>query len=138
MHITAHVINRQASNIVNLRSGEREHSITMPTKPDGLGFLANGGEILLLALATCYCNGLYREAHRQGLAIEGVDVEVMGEYSGEGEPVGSLSYRATAWTSSPKQKVFDVMAHTDTVSEIHNTLRKAAEIQLIKCEVHET
>jgi organic hydroperoxide reductase OsmC/OhrA len=138
MHITAHVVNRQASSSVDLKSGEREHTLSMPTKPDGLGFLANGGEILLLALATSYCNDLYREAHRRGLAIEGVDVEVMGEYTGEGEPLGGLSYRATAWTSSPKEKVFEVMTHTDTVAEIHNTLRKAAEIQLTKCEVHET
>jgi hypothetical protein len=30
------------------------------------------------------------------------------------------------------------MTHTDTVAEIHNTLRKATEIQLIQCEVKET
>jgi len=138
MHITAHVVHRQASNTVNLKSGEREHTLTIPTKPDGSGFLANGGELLLLALATCYCNDLYREARRRELTIDGVDVEVMGEYTGEGEPVGSICYRATAWTSSAKEKVFEVMTHTDTVAEIHNTLRKAAEIQLIQCEVKET
>jgi organic hydroperoxide reductase OsmC/OhrA len=138
MHITAHVINREASYTANLKSGEREHILSIPTKPDGQGSLANGGELLLLALATCYCNDLYREARRQGLIIDAVEVEVMGEYTGEGEPVGSLRYRATAWTTSAKEKVFEVMTHTDTVAEIHNTLRKAAEIQLIQCEVKET
>lgn len=138
MHITAHVVNRQGSHTANLKSGEREHTLSIPSKPDGQGSLANGGELLLLALATCYCNDLYREARRQGLTIDAVEVEVMGEYTGEGEPVGSLRYRATAWTSSAKEKVFEVMTHTDTVAEIHNTLRKAAEIQLIQCEVHAT
>jgi organic hydroperoxide reductase OsmC/OhrA len=137
MHITAHVVNRQDSHKVSLKAGEREHTISIPTKPDGSGSLVNGGELLLLALATCYCNDLYREARRRELSIDAIDVEVMGEYTGEGEPMGSLRYRVTAWTSSPKEKVFDVMTHTDTVAEIHNTLRKAAEIQLIQCEVHE-
>ena len=57
MHITAHVVNRQAGNTVNLKSGEREHTLTIPTKPDGSGFLANGGELLLLALATGWLYG---------------------------------------------------------------------------------
>jgi organic hydroperoxide reductase OsmC/OhrA len=138
MHISAHVVNRESSNTVNLKSGEREHTLTIPTQPDGFGSVANGGELLLLALATSYCNDLYREARRRGLAIEGVEVEVMGEYTGEGEPVSSLRYRATAWTSSPKEMVFEVMTHTDTVAEIQKTLRSAAEIQLIQCEVHAT
>jgi organic hydroperoxide reductase OsmC/OhrA len=138
MHITAHVVNREASYTANLKSGEREHILSIPTKPDGLGSLANGGELLLLALATCYCNDLYREARRRELTIDAVEVEVMGEYTGEGEPVGSLRYRATAWTSSAKEKVFEVMTHADTVGEIHNTLRKGAEVQLIQCEVHAT
>jgi organic hydroperoxide reductase OsmC/OhrA len=138
MQITAHVVNRQGSHTAHLKSGEREHTLSIPTKPDGFGSLANGGELLLLALATCYCNDLYREARKRGLAISGVDVEVMGEYTGEGQALESIRYRATAWSSSTREKVFEVMTHTDTVAEIQNTLRKAAEIALIECVVHET
>jgi organic hydroperoxide reductase OsmC/OhrA len=136
MNIKAHVVNRRTSQAVLLKSGEREHTLTIPPKPDGSGSMANGGELLMLALATCYCNDLYREARKQGLEIEGVDVEVMGEYTGEGQPVESIRYRATAWTSAPREKVYEVMTHTDTVAEIQNTLRKAAEIALIECVVH--
>jgi organic hydroperoxide reductase OsmC/OhrA len=136
MNITAHLVNRQATQTVNVKTGEREHTLSIPTKPDGFGSLANGGELLLLALATCYCNDLYREARKRGLTIDGVDIEVMGEYSGEGEPVGSIRYKETAWTTSPKEQVFEVMTHTDTVAEIQNTLRKSAEIALIECVVH--
>jgi len=137
MNIRAHVVNRQASHSVHLKSGEREHSLSIPSKPDGFGSLANGGELLLLALATCFCNDLYREARKQELEIEGVEVEVMGEFTGEGLPLESIRYRATAWSSSPRERVFELMTHTDTVAEIQNTLRKASEVALIECVVHE-
>jgi uncharacterized OsmC-like protein len=137
MNIMAHVVNRQASHTVELKSGEREHSFTMSPKPDGFGSLVTGGELLLMALATCYCNDLYREARKRGLEIGGVDVEVMGEYSGEGLPLESIRYRATAWSPSAKAQVFEVMTYTDTVAEIQKTLRNAAEIVLTECVVHE-
>ena len=138
MNITAHVVNRQTTHTVQLKSGEREHNLTMQPKPDGSGSMITAGELLMMALATCYCNDLYREARKRGLDISGVDVEVMGEYTGEGQPVESIRYRATAWSPSAKEKVFEVMTHTDTVTEIQNTLRRAAEIVLTECVVHDT
>jgi organic hydroperoxide reductase OsmC/OhrA len=136
MYITANVTNRQGSHTVHLKSGEREHAISMPSKPDGFGSHVNGGELLLLALATCYCNDLYREARKRGFAIDGVDVEVAAEFGGEGEPVSNISYRANVITAAPKEKIFDLMTYTDSVAEIQNTLRQSTEITLTKCEVH--
>jgi uncharacterized OsmC-like protein len=137
MNITAHVVNRQTSHLVQLKSGEREHSFSMSPKPDGFGSLVTGGELLMMALATCYCNDLYREARRRGLEIAGVEVEVMGEYIGEGLPLESIRYRAMAWTPATREKVFELMTHTDAVAEILNTVRKSAEIALTECVVHE-
>jgi organic hydroperoxide reductase OsmC/OhrA len=134
--ITANVINRQGSHAVHLKSGEREHSLSIPPKPDGFGSYASGGELLLLALATCFCNDLYREARKQELRIDGVDVEVMGEYTGEGAPLESIRYRATVTTQAPRERVFELMTYVDSVAEIQNTLRRASEIALFQCEVH--
>jgi organic hydroperoxide reductase OsmC/OhrA len=136
MNMKAHVVSRHASHTVHLQSGEREHSISMPPRPDGYGSMVNGGELLLMAVATCYCNDLYREAGRKGIAIDGVDVEVMGEYPGEGSPLNGIRYRATVTTQAPKEKVFELMTQVDSEAEIHNTLRQASEIVLTKCEVH--
>jgi uncharacterized OsmC-like protein len=108
----------------------------MPSKPDGFGSLVNGGELLLLALATCFCNDLYREARKRGFVLDGVDVEVMGEYTGEGAPVDSIRYRAIVTTQAPKEKVYELMTYVDSVAEIQNTLRKGSEIVLTQCEVH--
>ena len=35
----------------------------------------NRGELLFLALATCYCNDLYREAEKLGIDVREVNVE---------------------------------------------------------------
>jgi organic hydroperoxide reductase OsmC/OhrA len=136
MLITANVMNRQGNHAVQLKSGEREHSVSIPPRPDGYGSYATGGELLLLALATCFCNDLYREAGKRGYVLDGVDVEVAGDFGGEGQPISNISYRATVITAAPKEKIFDLMTYTDSVAEIHNTLRQAAEITLTKCEVH--
>ena len=63
---------------MSLRTDERELSLQIPTKQDGFGSSANGGELLFLALATCYCNDIYREASKRGIHVQLVDVEVSG------------------------------------------------------------
>jgi uncharacterized OsmC-like protein len=136
MNITAQVVNRKASYEVLLKTGEREHSLTIETKPDGFGSSLNGGELLFLALATCYCNDIYREARKRDLKIDGVDVEVAGEFGGDGEPAQNIRYRATVLSQELSAKLFELMTCTDSVAEIHNTLRKPNEIVLTQCEVH--
>jgi dienelactone hydrolase len=41
----------------------------------GLGSSANGGELLFLVLATCYCNDVYREAAKRGIRAESAEVQ---------------------------------------------------------------
>jgi uncharacterized OsmC-like protein len=38
------------------------------------------GELLLLAIATCYRNDVYREASKRGVAVSGGEVNVSGEF----------------------------------------------------------
>jgi organic hydroperoxide reductase OsmC/OhrA len=66
MNISACIANRRGENTVSLRTEAREHSLTIPPKAEGLGSGTNGGELLFLALATCYCNDIYREAAKRG------------------------------------------------------------------------
>ncbi len=54
----------------------------------------NGGELLLLSLATCFCNDIYREADKKGIIITRVSVEVSGEFAAEGQPGINISYSA--------------------------------------------
>jgi uncharacterized OsmC-like protein len=86
LKITAQLLNNPGHNAVTLTTGSRSHSISIAPKPVGQGSNTNGGELLLLALATCYCNDLYREAAKQGIPINQIEVEVSGEFGAEGEP----------------------------------------------------
>jgi uncharacterized OsmC-like protein len=86
MKIRARVQNSEGQHHVTLRTNDNIHSLTIPPKPTGFGSRANGGELLFLALATCYCNDIYREAAKRGLIVEQVEVEVEGDFGAEGDP----------------------------------------------------
>lgn len=58
MRITARVDNREGQHQVTLKTNGHTHSLSIPPKSRGHGSSVNGGELLFLALATCYCNDL--------------------------------------------------------------------------------
>jgi uncharacterized OsmC-like protein len=137
MNISACIANRRGEHTVLLRTEAREHSLTIAPKADGLGSGTNGGELLFLALATCYCNDIYREARKRGIDVERVQVEVTGEFGGEGEGARNIRYSTSVDARAPREEVLALMRHTDSVAEIHNTLRQSSPVVLAKCEARE-
>jgi organic hydroperoxide reductase OsmC/OhrA len=129
--ITAQAINQKGNHQVVLKTKNTEHSITIPPKADGFGSSANGGELLFLALATCYCNDIYREAAKRNLIVKSVEVEVSGEFGdAPGSQAENITYRATVEAEASQQEIEDLMRHTDSVAEIQNTLRQASKVSL--------
>lgn len=137
MQISARVINRRDTHAVALATNGREHSLTIAPRPEGNGSSANGGELLFLALATCYCNDLYREARKRSIVIDQIQVEVTGEFGGEGEGARNIRYRASVDAKASRDAILDLMRHTDTLAEIQNTLRSGAAVLLDGCEARE-
>lgn len=135
MKISARVQNREGQHHVTLTTNENLHSIEIPPKPTGFGSSANGGELLFLALATCYCNDIYREAAKRGIRIEQVDVEVEGDFGAEGEPAKKVTYRAGVTAKASEEEVRDLMEYTDRVAEIQNTLRVETPVALSHLEI---
>ena len=86
----------------------------------------------MLALATCYCNDLYREAERLDLAIDGVEVEASAEFPGIGLAAMNISYRATVSSSASSAALAQLLRETDAVAEIHNTLRAGVPVELVR------
>ena len=84
----------------------------------------------MLALATCYCNDLYREAARLGLSIESCEVEASGDFEGVGLAAKNIQYRARVVSSASDEEVARLLRETDAVAEVHNTLRAGAMVQL--------
>src|SRR5512143_2106017 len=109
MKISAKVQNGAGKHLVTLRTNDNVHSLTIPPKPTGFGSSANGGELLFLALATCYCNDIYREADKRGLKVQKVEVEVDGQLGAEGEPARNVSYRANVTASANEAEIRELM-----------------------------
>ncbi len=93
MKITARVDNSEGQHHVTLTTNDNSHSIIIPPKATGFGSSANGGELLFLALATCYCNDVYREATSRNIKVEKVEVEVSGNFGTAGEHAGPAAAR---------------------------------------------
>lgn len=131
MRIEAVVASSIAKHEVTVRTDDFHQSIPIPAKPSGKGSSVNGGEFLMLALATCYCNDLYREAQRLGIAITSATVEASAEFPGIGLAATHIQYSAKVVSSAPESVVQQLIRETDAVAEVHNTLRAGVHVKLI-------
>ena len=132
MQITAIVTNTATGHEVIVRTGNSAQRVRVPPKSLGRGSAVNGGEFLMLALATCYCNDLYREAERLAIPIEGVEVEASADFPGIGLAATNITYRASVSTSAPNSAVAQLLRETDAVAEIHNTVRSGVPVELVR------
>ncbi|MGE5641699.1 MAG: OsmC family protein [Byssovorax cruenta] len=135
MKITATVENSKDNHQVTLQTNDNVHSIVIPPKSTGYGSSANGGELLFLALASCYCNDIYREAAKRNIKVERVEVNVEGDFGVEGEPAKNVTYSAKVYADGSEDEIRELMKFTDTVAEIQNTLRVANAVTLNKIEI---
>jgi len=129
MRTEAHVDNANQSHAVLLSTDGASRSVAIPARPVG-GSSVNGGELLCLAIATCYCNDIYREAAQRNIAVVRVEVHAEAEFGSPGEPARNLRYRARVEARAPESVVRELMLHTDRVAEIQGTLRKGMEVRL--------
>lgn len=135
MKISAKVQNSEGNHQVTLKTNDAVHTVDIPPKSTGFGSSANGGEVLFLALATCYCNDIYREAAQRGISVEHVEVEVEGNFDAEGEPASGVTYQAKVVAKGTEEEIRELMTYTDQVAEIQNTLRVETPITLSKIDI---
>ena len=89
---------------------------------------------MFLALATCFCNDIYREAAKRGIEVERVEVDVDGQFGAEGEPATHVTYQARVVAHAAEAEIRNLMQHTDTLAEIQNTLRVQTPVTLERIE----
>lgn len=130
MHISATVKNASQSHDVSVATGNAAKSLIVPSREGGHGSGINGGEFLMLALATCYCNDLYREAARLGISLESLEVEAGADFEGVGLAAQNIRYRARVVSGASDADVARLLRETDAVAEIHNTVRAGAAVTL--------
>ena len=134
MKISAGVTNHEGQHQVTLQTNENVQSIVIPPKVSGFGSSINGGELLFLALATCYCNDLYREAGKRGIKVQQVEVEVEGDFGGEGDPATNVTYRAKVTAQASEEDIRALIEQTDRLTEIQNTLRRGTSVVMTGIE----
>ena len=129
MRIAASLANRAASHDVTLRTADKSQALVVAAKATGGGSAVNGGEFLMLALATCYCNDLYREAAARGLVLTAVEVEASAEFAAAGLAATDIRYRARVESSAPDAEIEALLRETDRVAEVHNTVRAGLPVR---------
>jgi uncharacterized OsmC-like protein len=99
---------------------------------DGYGSSLKGGELLLVSLATCYCNNIHREAIKRELPVAVVEVIFTGEFEVEGEPGANSQYKVNVWSGASQNEIETLINYTDTIAVVQNILRKGLSITLTR------
>ncbi len=132
MKISAKVQSKLNHHKSFVQTNESVKEMQINPKPSGFGSSINGAELLLLSLATCFCNDIYREAAKRNINISSLEVEVTGDFGAEGEPGSNFKYKTNIASDSSASEIENLINYTDKVAEVHNTLRKGLNITLIK------
>jgi organic hydroperoxide reductase OsmC/OhrA len=130
MHISAVIRSSGTSHQATVVTAGNSRAIPIPSKPNGSGSAVNGGELLMLALATCYGNDLYREAARLGIELRAIEVIAEADFEGVGIAATNIRYRAKVDSAAASQQIERLLRETDAVAEIHNTIRSGAAVTL--------
>ena len=132
MKISASVKSTYNHHKAVVQTNDAAKEMQIAVKAPGYGSSVNGGELLMLALATCFCNDIYREADKRKLPVSSVDVEVSGDFGSEGGPGSNFQYKANVIANAPQDEIDDLINYVDGIAEIHNTLRKGLAVSLVK------
>lgn len=135
MNISATIRNSYHQNEVSVSTEGNAKSLTITAKAEGYGSSVNGGELLFLSLATCFCNDTYREAARRKMNIHSVEVTVTGQFGKDGEAATNIHYHVKVLAPYHSHKeIEDLIRYVDKVAEVHNTLRMGVEVRLAPTE----
>ncbi len=132
MKISVGIQSKRNHQKILLQTNEFVKELQISPKASGFGSSVNGGELLLLSLATCFCNDIYREAAKRNIAITNVVVEVTGDFGAEGEPGSNFNYTANITSDAPVSEIDELIRYTDEIAEVHNTLRQGLAVTLVK------
>ena len=130
MKVSATLKSNFNQHVVLLNTDGQDKTMQIAVSSTGYGSSINGGELLMVSLATCFCNDLYREAGKRKIQLSGIEVIVDGEFPAEGKPGRDFTYSVKIQSDEPESVIKELIAHTDQVAEIHNTLRKGIAVKL--------
>ena len=126
--MAARVHNTGHDHRVDVTTAGKTQDVPIAAKAGSPGSAVNGGELLMLALATCYCNDIYREAARLNIAIDSVEVEAQADFEGVGLAATNITYRARVVSPASDAEIDALLRQTDAVAEVQNTVRAGPSV----------
>lgn len=134
LNISARVTSAGGTHWASVETNSVARSVPIPAKAQGAGSSVNGGELLFLALATCFCNDVYREAAKRDLVIDRVEVDVNGEFDDDGV-ARNIRYRTKIASNAPRDQLADLVRYVDDIAEIHRAVRKGTPVELAEVTI---
>ena len=132
MRVSAILKNQFNQHDITVQTNDDAKEIKIDSKPSGYGSSVDGAKLLLLLLASCFCNDIYREASKRNIIVSEVEVVFTGDFGGKGEPGSNFQYKANVISDASSEESNDLINATDRIAEIHNTLKKGLNITLVK------
>ena len=136
MKIKASVENTENTHRVTVSTNDSQTTLEVKPKTNGRGSGVNGGELLFLSLATCYCNDIFREAESMSIVVRELEVVVNGEFGGRGDPAKNVTFDVAISADASDEKIKELLHLTDTVAEIQNTMRIGVPVKLGHTKIH--
>ncbi|MEZ4587716.1 MAG: MaoC/PaaZ C-terminal domain-containing protein [Gemmatimonadales bacterium] len=130
MKIRARVENQPGAHRAIVETDGRTRELSIPARAEGAGSAVSGGELLMLSLATGYCNEVHREAAKAGIPVGSLVVEAEGEFDGPGDPASGVRFRVDAVSPAPAARVTELLRRTDVLAEVQGTVRGSAPVTL--------
>ncbi|HTA53140.1 MAG TPA: OsmC family protein [Candidatus Acidoferrales bacterium] len=135
MNISARVASAGGTHLACVETNSVVRNVPIPAKAQGAGSSVNGGELLFLALATCFCNDVYREAAKRDLVVDRVEVDVNGEFDADGD-ARNIRYRTEIASNAPRDALANLVRYVDQIAEIHPAVRTGTPVELAEVTIH--
>jgi len=119
---------------VLMKVGDKTNSVNIAPKQNGYGSSISGGEVLFLAIATCYCNDIYREARILGIKVDNVEVDVDGDFMAAGKPATNVTCKIKVTAQASEDEIRKLVEHTDSIAEIPMSLRRGTSVSITEIE----
>lgn len=131
MQTSARVESEPSGHRVSVATTGDGQSLRVPAKPVSPGSGVNGGELPMLALATCRCDDITREAARLKFSVDAVTVEAVAGFESIGVAATHIRYNAHVSSSASESEVSALLQETDAVAGVHNPDRKGAHVRRV-------
>lgn len=132
MQVSASIENGLNRHEVTLATDNSSRQIAIASKAGGFGSSVNGAELLLLSIATCFCNDIYREAAKRNVPVQEVKVVATAEFGAPGEPGSNFQYKAEVQSGADPEAISELIQYVNEIAEVHNTLRKGIAVTLVE------